>query len=106
MSAVSKIAKNTSILLLSQVISYILAFFYTIYTARYLGTAGFGILSTALALGALLSIFTELGLSTLTTREVSREKSLANKYIGNTIALKIALSTLSLIHISEPTRPY
>lgn len=96
MSAVRKIAKNTSILLLSQVISYILAFFYTIYTARYLGTAGFGILSTALALGALLSIFTELGLSTLTTREVSREKSLANKYIGNTIALKMALSTITL----------
>ena len=97
MSAVSKIAKNTSILLLSQVISYILAFFYTIYTARYLGAAGFGILSTALALGALLSIFTELGLSTLTTREVSREKSLANKYIGNTIVLKIALSTITLV---------
>ena len=96
MSALSKIAKNTSILLLSQVISYILAFFYTIYTARYLGAAGFGILSTALALGALLSIFTELGLSTLTTREVSREKSLADKYIGNTIVLKIALSTITL----------
>jgi O-antigen/teichoic acid export membrane protein len=96
MNAVNKIAKNASILLLSQVISYILAFFYTIYTARYLGAAGFGILSTALALGALLSIFTELGLSTLTTREVSREKSLANKYIGNTIVLKIALSTITL----------
>jgi O-antigen/teichoic acid export membrane protein len=97
MSAVHKIAKNASVLLLSQVISYILAFFYTIYTARYLGAAGFGILSTALALGVLLSIFTELGLSTLTTREVSRKKSLANKYIGNTIVLKIALSTITLV---------
>jgi O-antigen/teichoic acid export membrane protein len=97
MNAVNKIAKNASILLLSQVISYILAFFYTIYTARYLGAAGFGILSTALALGALLSIFTELGLSTLTTREVSREKSLANKYIGNTIVLKIDFITISFV---------
>ena len=95
MSAVHKITKNTTILLLSQIISYILALFYTIYITNYLGTVGFGILSTALALGALLSIFTELGLSTLTTREVSRKKSLADKYIGNTIVLKIALSTIT-----------
>jgi O-antigen/teichoic acid export membrane protein len=96
MSAVSKVAKNTTVLLVAQIISYILAFFYTIYTARYLGASGFGIISSALALGALLSIFTELGLSTLTVREVSRDKSLANKYIGNTLALKIILSSITL----------
>jgi O-antigen/teichoic acid export membrane protein len=96
MSMVHKIVKNTSVLLLSQVISYTLAFFYTIYTARYLGASGFGILSFALALGAILSIFTELGLSTLTVREVSREKTLANKYIGNTLALKLILSSITL----------
>ena len=97
MSAVRKVAKNTTVLLISQIISYILAFFYTIYTARYLGASGFGIISFALALGAILSIFTELGLSTLTVREVSRDKSLANKYIGNTIALKIILSSITLV---------
>ena len=43
-----------------------------------------------------LSIFTELGLSTLTIREVSRDKSLANKYIGNTLALKLILSTITI----------
>ena len=96
MSEVSKVAKNTTVLLVAQIISYILAFFYTIYTARYLGASGFGIISSALALGALLSIFTELGLSTLTIREVSRNKSLANKYIGNTIVLKIILSSITL----------
>jgi O-antigen/teichoic acid export membrane protein len=96
MSAVSKVAKNTTVLLIAQVISYIFAFFYTIYTARYLGASGFGIISSALALGAILSIFTELGLSTLTVREVSRDKSLANKYIGNTLALKLILSTITL----------
>ncbi|MFZ0441658.1 MAG: flippase [Methanobacterium sp.] len=97
MSAVRKVAKNTTVLLISQIISYILAFFYTIYTARYLGASGFGTISFALALGAILSIFTELGLSTLTVREVSRDISLANKYIGNTIALKILLSSITLV---------
>ena len=97
MSEARKIAKNTTVLLISQIIGYILAFFYTIYTARYLGASGFGIISFALALGAILSIFTELGLSTLTVREVSRDKTLANKYIGNTLALKIILSSITLI---------
>jgi O-antigen/teichoic acid export membrane protein len=97
MSDVRRIAKNTTVLLISQIISYILAFFYTIYTARYLGASGFGIISFALALGAILSIFTELGLSTLTVREVSRDKSLANKYIGNTLALKLILSSITLV---------
>jgi O-antigen/teichoic acid export membrane protein len=97
MSAVRKVAKNTTVLLISQIISYILAFFYTIYAARYLGASGFGTISFALALGAILSIFTELGLSTLTVREVSRDISLANKYIGNTIALKILLSSITLV---------
>ncbi|MGB7968174.1 MAG: flippase [Methanobacterium sp.] len=96
MSAVSKVAKNTTVLLIAQIISYALAFFYTIYTARYLGASGFGIISSALALGAILSIFTELGLSTLTIREVSRDKTLANKYIGNTLALKLILSTITI----------
>jgi O-antigen/teichoic acid export membrane protein len=101
MSVIRTIAKNTSVLLLSQIISYILVLFYTIYTARYLGASGFGILSFALALGAILSIFTELGLNTLIVREVSRDKKLANKYIGNTFVLKILLSiiTLSLMFI-------
>lgn len=96
MSAVRKIAKNSTVLLVSQIISYILAFFYTIYSARYLGTVGFGILSFALAFGALLSIVTELGLSTLTVREVSRKKEQASKYIGNTLLIKIGLSVLTL----------
>ena len=97
MSAVRKIAKNTTVLLVAQIISYILAFFYTIYTARYLGASNFGIISFALALGAILSIFTELGLSTLTVREVSRDNSLTNKYIGNTVILKIFLSIITLV---------
>lgn len=49
MSTVQRITKNTAVLLVAQVASYLLAFFYMMYTARYLGPAGFGILSFALA---------------------------------------------------------
>jgi O-antigen/teichoic acid export membrane protein len=93
------IAKNIGILLLSQIITLILGFLYIVYIARYLGTSGFGILSFAIAFTGIFVVLVDLGLNMLTVREVSRNKSLAGKYLGNTITLKIilALITLSLI---------
>lgn len=95
MSTARRIVKNTGILSISQIISYILIFFYTISIARFLGAEGFGILSFALAFSGIFSIFSDLGLSTLTVREVSRNKSLANKYLGNILLLKIILAFLT-----------
>jgi len=67
-------------LLASQIASYIIGFFFIMHTARYLGAAGFGILSFALAFTGIFGVFSDLGLSTLTIREVARDKSLASKY--------------------------
>ena len=95
------IAKNIGILLLSQIITLILGFLYIVYIARYLGTSGFGILSFAIAFTGIFVVLVDLGLNFLTVREVSRDKSLAGKYLGNTIAIKIILAiiTLSLIFL-------
>jgi O-antigen/teichoic acid export membrane protein len=95
MSTTKKIAKNTGVLFISQVISYLLIFFYTIYIARSLGAEGFGILSFALAFSGIFSIFADLGINTLTVREVARDKSLSNKYLGNGIIIKILLAFFS-----------
>lgn len=98
------IAKNTSLLFFSQVLASILFFFSTLYSARYLGTTGFGILSTALALTVILGLLSDLGLGTLTTREIARNKSLAKKYIGNLLVMKIMLAFLtfgSIILVSK-----
>ncbi len=95
MSTTKRIAKNTGVLFISQVISYLLIFFYTIYIARSLGTEGFGILSFALAFSGIFSIFADLGINTLTVREVARDKSLSNKYLGNGIIIKILLGFFS-----------
>jgi O-antigen/teichoic acid export membrane protein len=99
MSAVRTLAKNTTVLLVANIVTYLLGFFTTLYTARYLGVEGFGILSLALSLTGIFGVFTDLGLTTLTAREVSRDKSLANKYIANTFIIKIllALFTFGLI---------
>jgi O-antigen/teichoic acid export membrane protein len=72
------------------------------YTARYLGAEGFGILSFALAFAGIFGIFTDVGLRILTVREVARDKSLAEKYLGNIVVMKIILSiiTIGLIGIT------
>jgi len=95
MNTVQRIAKNTSVLLVSQIASYILGFFFIMYTARYLGAAGFGILSFALAFTGIFGVFSDLGLSTLTVREVARDKFLASKYLGNIAVMKIILVVIT-----------
>ena len=65
------------------------------YTARYLGAAGFGILSFALAFTGIFGVFGDLGLGPLTVREVARDKSLASKYLANISLMKIILVVIT-----------
>lgn len=96
MSKIRTIAKNTLWLLVSQILSYLLIFFATIYSARYLGVENFGILSLAIAFTGIFVVFADLGLSTLTIREVSRKKYLKSKYLANFILFKIFLAILTI----------
>lgn len=91
MNNLRKLAKNTGMLFIAQIVSYILGFFYILYTARYLGANEFGVLSLALAFTTIFGIFMDLGLNTLIIREVSKDKSLTSKYLGNAIVMKIIL---------------
>jgi O-antigen/teichoic acid export membrane protein len=95
MNTVQRIAKNTAALMIAQVASYLLSFFSMMYIARYLGVAGFGILSFALAFTAIFAVFGDLGLSPLTVREVARDKSLAPKYLANVALMKIILVVIT-----------
>ena len=72
------------------------------YTARYLGAEGFGILSFAMAFTGIFGVFSNLGLGALTVREVARDKSLARKYLGNIAVMKIILvvTTFGLIALA------
>ena len=109
MNTVQRIAKNTGILFSAQIIACILGFFYSIYMARYLGPVGFGVLSFAIALILIFGVFGDLGLSTLLTRELSKDKSLEEKYIGNFIPIKIILSILTysllVLFMDIPRKP-
>ena len=102
MNTVQRIAKNTAVLTIANIANTIIGLFFIMYVARYLGAGGFGILSFALAFTAIFGVFTDIGLSTLTIREVARDKSLAQKYLGNIAVLKIILviTTFGLIALA------
>ena len=95
MNTAKRIVKNTSVLFIATIIGYILGFFVFAYTSRYLGAEGFGVISIALSLTAIFGIIIDLGLNTLTVREVARNKDLAGKYISNTLLMKIILAVLT-----------
>lgn len=112
MSNVQRIARNTTLLLLSNVATFVLGFFFTMYVARHMGAAGFGVLSFALAFTAIFGVLTDIGLPTLMIREIARDKTLAQKYLGNIAVLKIFLSiitfglialTINLLHYPAET---
>lgn len=100
MNTMQRITKNVSVVTLAQILNYILAFFAMMYSARYLGVESFGVLSFASSLTSILGVCMDLGLNTLTIREVARNKSLASEYVSNIILIKIILSVLTLGFIS------
>jgi O-antigen/teichoic acid export membrane protein len=92
LTTVQSIARNNLFLLLGQVINIAFGFFYFVYMARYLGAKDLGILSFALSFSVILGLLGDLGLSSLMTREVSRNPSLATKYLENIFFMKIFLA--------------
>jgi len=100
MNTVQRIAKNITVLLAANIISKVLGFFYVMYTARYLGAEGFGMLSFALAFTGIFGVFSDLGLGSLTVREVARDKSLVKKYLNNISVMKAILVTITFALIA------
>jgi O-antigen/teichoic acid export membrane protein len=95
MTTVQTIARNTRFLFLANIATFLLGFFSLSITGRYLGPELFGALSLALAFTSLFGVISDPGLSTLTVREVARDKSLVRKYIGNTAVMRAIFATLT-----------
>jgi O-antigen/teichoic acid export membrane protein len=68
-------------------------------SARYLGTANFGILAFATAFTSLFGVFGDLGLQTYVVREVARDKGSASKYLANVNLMKLILTTVTFLLI-------
>lgn len=68
-----------------------------LYAARVLGTEGYGIFSYALSLAAFFTIFSDIGLSPLFTREAVKKPEAIKTYFSTTLILKLALLSITAI---------
>ena len=95
MSNAKTIVKNTSILIFGEVLSRILSFFLIIFIARHLGEIGLGKYSFVFAFVGIFSILSEFGTSVYMTRELSKDTSLAEEYLGKIFVFKLAVSAVA-----------
>lgn len=93
------VAKNTFWLTVSLVTSKVIKYSLIIYAARFLGASEYGTFNFAMSFVALFAIFADLGINTLTSREVARDKEVKVK-IPAIFTLKIAISIVTFVAIA------
>ena len=93
------VAKNTFWLTVSLVVSKVIKYSLIIYAARFLGASEYGTFNFSMSFVALFAIFADLGINTLTSREVAKEKEVKVK-IPTIFTLKIAISIATFIGIA------
>src|SRR5690348_12340210 len=86
-----RIAKNTSVLAVTQLASRFAAIFYVTALAHYVGSEGIGQISTANSINSLLLLIVGPGLSVLFVRDVAPKPERAASYVFNTVFIRLLL---------------
>lgn len=94
---VKTIFANMSWLMVSQILTSVFAFVWTILTARYLGPSDYGVFGTAVSFSTIFGVFATFGIFTYLVRAISTDFENEDKYINNTLSLKIFLAIFYLI---------
>jgi len=97
LSTVRRVARNTGIIIVGEIVFRLISLVVTIYLARYLGTAGFGKYNFVFAYLAFFNILTDLGFQTILVREMSRDPSITPKLIGNAYIIRLILTVIAFI---------
>ncbi len=90
-STARRVAKNSLTAIVLNLMTRVLDMAFAMLMARLLGPEGVGRFYFAVVILAWFDTFTSFGLQTLLTREVSRDKSQANRYLLNTTLLRVGL---------------
>lgn len=94
------VLKNTFWLSISQVASRLIRAIIVIYAARLLGVSGYGIFSYALAVVGFASIFYDLGINGILTREATKNSDKKFDYLSNALLIKVIMISLLALLIS------
>lgn len=94
MSIANKIAKNFFISAFARIIGLILALFIAGLMTRYLGKEGFGYYATSMAFVFIFSIFSDLGIYSIVTRDISRPGANEGQLISHAFSLRFFWAAL------------
>lgn len=94
MTAKKRILHNTIFMFGANVLRKVLTLVLTLVIARYLGVENFGKVTFALGFVALFTILLDFGAKILINREIARHRKDVNKYVSNTIVMKLVFSVV------------
>ncbi len=97
MTVTTRVVKNSGFLFITSIISNFMMFLLTLFTARYLGTYNFGLISTGLSVIGIFGVFCDLGLGLYAIQKVSRDHSLTSRYFGTAYVLRLILTFITFI---------
>jgi len=93
------VAKNTSYFTLALILQKVISFSFFIIIARNIGPESLGKYYFAISFTTIFVIFIDIGMTSVLVREIAKHKDSAEKYIQNTLALKILLMGLSWLTV-------
>ena len=94
------VAKNAAWLGVSQFGARLVRAAFMVFLARLVGAEGYGVISYALSLAALISSVTDLGISGVITREGSRHRDDQLRYLATGAASKFALVGVAVVGLA------
>jgi len=98
-TAKQTIVKNIFWLFTGQFLSRVIRASLVIYAARILGAAHWGAFSYALGVAALLTIFSDIGINALITKEATREPEWKHYYIATAFFIKLVLLSFFVLGV-------
>ena len=97
MNIARRVIRNTGVILIGSAANNALRFIVLIYLARYLGANDFGKYSFVLAYLFFFSVLTLLGINKIVVREISKDKTIQERIIGNVLSIRLLLSIAAII---------
>lgn len=94
------IFKNSSYLLVSQLFVKVFAFAYAIFLAGNIGAENFGTYSAALSIFGLMSLFSDLGINRVLTRDIARDESELPKLFSTAMLLRAFSAAVSFLALT------
>jgi O-antigen/teichoic acid export membrane protein len=94
------IAKNATVLMASQLVTWGLTLALTVVVPRYLGAENVGKLNFATSICAIVAVFVTFGMDTLLTKEVARLPESAPRLFANTVILRAGLQILGYLALA------